>query len=213
MSMWKDLKDIQLDALKEVGNIGSGHAATALSQLLQKPIDMEVPAVHLIPFERISSMFGEEEQVVVAVFLRIEGEIEGNMFFILKKPAAYALLRSILGETSTSQKEGIFTDIEQSTLQEIGNILSGSYLSTLADLTKLNLYSSVPSLTTDMVTAVLSYGLIEFGKISDYAIMIDTVFLDTKKNSANSIKGHFFLLPDPDSFVQLFRSLGVPLND
>ena len=99
-----------------------------------------------------------------------------------------------------------------SCLQELGNILSGSYLSALSDFTNLNIYPSVPSLTIDMVGATLSFGLLELSQVSDYAIVIDTV-LEKEGNLFETINGHFFLLPDPNSFDVIFNSLGVATNE
>ncbi|MCG6171515.1 chemotaxis protein CheC, partial [Anoxybacillus sp. LAT_11] len=92
--------------------------------------------------------------------------------------------------------------------QELGNILAGSYLSALADFTRLNLHPSVPALAIDMIGAVLSFGLLELSRVGDYAILIDTAIYDERRPD-ESINGHFFLLPDPESFSTIFRALGV----
>jgi chemotaxis protein CheC len=209
MSTWDSFQELQLDVLKEVGNIGAGNAATALSKLLNKMIDMKVPSVSISTFDGIADHVGGPEEVVVTVFLKIEGEITGNMFFILQQEGAKQLIESIIGP---SEGEG-YSEMEVSALQEVGNILCGSYLSALSDLTKLNLYPSVPALAIDMAAAILSYGLIEFSKLGDYALLIDTSFLDITSGNEASIKGHFFLLPDPGSFAKLFSALGVPFYE
>ncbi len=108
MKSWEQFKELQLDVLKEIGNIGAGNAATALSQLLQKTIDMKVPNVKILSFDDITDYVGGAEQVVVTVFLKIEGEISGNMFFILQEGAAKRLLSSLIGDTG---EEGL-TEIE-----------------------------------------------------------------------------------------------------
>lgn len=209
MSLWNRFKDIQLDTLKEIGNIGAGNAATSLSQLLQKPIEMRVPDVSIIGFDEIADVVGGPEEVVVSVFLRIEGELPGCMFFTLSLHSARQLLESIM----VNENEGEFDELELSALQEVGNILSGSYLSSLADFTGLNLQPSVPALAIDMAAAILSYGLIEVGKVGDLALLIDTTVLDLSLEEDNNITGKFFLLLDPDSFEKLFATLGVPLDD
>ena len=101
-----------------------------------------------------------------------------------------------------------FSDMEISALQEIGNILVGSYLSSLADFTRLNLSPTVPSLAIDMAGAILSFGLIQFGQMGDHALLIDTKFLE----GDHEVEGHFFFIPDPESFEKIFVSLGVPLE-
>jgi chemotaxis protein CheC len=200
---FKDLEDFQLDVLKEVGNIGAGHAATALSTLLNKPIDMLVPKVHMLPFEEICDSIGGAETVVLAIFLRVEGDAPGNMFFILNLESAKNMLRHLVGIAELD--EDSYTDLEISALNEIGNILAGSYLSSLADFTRLNMSPTVPSLAIDMAGAILSYGLLQFGHMGDHAMLIDTKFLEGE----NEVQGHFFLIPDPDSFGKIFKALGV----
>ncbi|WP_425415280.1 chemotaxis protein CheC [Paenibacillus stellifer] len=195
-----------MDVLKEVGNIGAGNAATALSQLLNKPIDMAVPKVQLLGFEEIADKVGGAEELVYAVFLRVEGEAPGNLFFILTPDAARSLLNRVAGISEVSEDE--LSEMELSALNEIGNILAGSYLSSLADFTSLTMYPTVPALAMDMAGAILSYGLLQFGQMGDDALLIDTTFLEGK----DEIEGQFFLIPDPESFPKIFTSLGVPFE-
>lgn len=203
MDLFKDLADFQLDVLKEVGNIGAGHAATALSTLLDKPIDMLVPRVRMVQFERISDSVGGAEEVVLAIFLRVEGDAPGNMFFILNLESATKMLRRLIGKHEPLG-EG-YSELELSALNEIGNILAGSYLSSLADFTRLNMSPTVPSLAIDMAGAILSYGLLQFGQMGDHALLIDTKFMEGE----NVVQGHFLLIPDPESFGKIFAALGV----
>nr|WP_205516510.1 chemotaxis protein CheC [Paenibacillus sp. SYP-B3998] len=192
-----------MDVLKEVGNIGAGHAATALSTLLSKPIDMLVPKVRMLPFEEICDSVGGAETAVLAIFLRVDGDAPGNMFFILNLDAAKNMLRDLIGLEILDDEE--YSELELSALNEIGNILAGSYLSSLADFTQLNLQPTVPSLAIDMAGAILSYGLLQFGEMGDQALLIDTKFMEGE----NEVQGHFFLIPDPDSFGKIFAALGV----
>ncbi|MNC35909.1 CheY-P phosphatase CheC [compost metagenome] len=204
MSDFRPFADLQLDVLREVGNIGAGHAATALAKLLDKPVDMMVPKVRIVPFEEIAESVGGVEQVVVAIFLRIDGETPGNMFFILTQESAKRLLRKIVG--IEVENEEFYSEMELSALNEIGNILAGSYLSSLADFTNLNMQPTVPSLAIDMAGAILTYGLLQYGEMGDHALLIDTAFLEGK----DEVEGHFFLIPDPESFDRIFAALGVP---
>jgi chemotaxis protein CheC len=195
--------DFHLDVLKEVGNIGAGNAATALSRLLDKPVDMLVPTVRMVPFEEISNSVGGSEQVVIAIFLRVEGETPGNIFFILSQESAKKMLRNLVGIEVNN--EDSYSEMEISALNEIGNILAGSYLTSLADFTNLYMVPTVPSLAIDMAGAILSYGLLQYGEMGDQALFIDTKFLD----GVDEIEGHFFLIPDPESFQKIFSALGV----
>ncbi|MBR2564712.1 MAG: chemotaxis protein CheC [Paenibacillus sp.] len=204
--MFNRFEGLQMDVLKEVGNIGAGNAATALSQLLNRPIDMGVPTVQMLPFEEVAEKVGGDERIVVTVFLRVEGEAPGNLFFMMTPEAAKMLLNRLAG---FELKEGLtFTDMENSALSEIGNILAGSYLSSLADFTKLSMYPTVPGLAIDMAGAILSYGLLQFGEMGDAALLIDTSFFEGE----DQVEGQFFLIPDPTSFAKIFESLGVPLD-
>lgn len=203
MEAFNSFAEFQMDVLKEVGNIGAGHAATALSKLLDKPVDMLVPNVRLIPFEEVAESVGGSEEVVIAIFLRVEGETPGNLFFILALDSAKKLLRNLVG-IEVDSDEG-YSEMELSALNEIGNILAGSYLTSLADFTNLNMQPTVPSLSIDMAGAILSYGLLQFGQMGDQALLIDTKFLDGHA----AIEGHFFLIPDPESFERIFVALGV----
>lgn len=189
MELFKHYKDFKMDVLKEVGNIGAGNAATALSQLLNKPIDMAVPKVQLLNFEEITDKVGGAEELVYAVFLRVEGEAPGNLFFILSPEAAMNLLSRIAGIELSSDEE--LGEMELSALSEIGNILAGSYLSSLADFTSLSMYPTVPALAMDMAGAILSYGLLQFGQMGDDALLIDTTFFEGK----TKLKGNFSLFP------------------
>jgi chemotaxis protein CheC len=205
MAYFAKFGEIQFDVLREIGNIGSGHAATALSKLIQKEIDMKVPQVKVIPFDQVADCVGGAEAVVVTVFLRVEGDTPGNMFFILDVASAQHLIHYL---TSSDKPVEVWGEMEASALLEIGNILIGSYLSSLADFTGLNLHPSVPALAIDMAGAILSYGLIALGRAGDFALTIDTVFLEGNDH----VRGNFFLIPDPESLPILFRSLGVPFD-
>jgi chemotaxis protein CheC len=200
---FKQFADFQMDVLKEVGNIGAGHAATALSRLLDKPVDMLVPKVRIVPFEEIADSVGGAEQVVIAVFLRVDGETPGNLFFIMTQESSKRLLKKLVGLENAEDES--YSDMELSALNEIGNILAGSYLSSLADFTNLNMYPTVPSVAIDMAGAILSYGLLQFGQMGDHALLIDTKFLEGN----DAVEGHFFLIPDPESFDKIFIALGV----
>lgn len=212
MSFINKVTSVHLDILKEIGNIGAGHAATALSTLLDKKIDMNVPNVKIVSFDEMMNLAGGAETVVASIFLRIEGEAPGSMFFVLPLKQAETFIQQMLGDTNFSFRENPVNEMALSALQELGNILSGSYLSSLSDFTQLSLYPSVPALSIDMVGATLGYGLIEISQESDFAIVIDTALNGNEEQISECVKGHFFLLPDPESFEIIFKALGVELE-
>lgn len=209
MAFMDQFTSMHLDFLKEIGNIGAGHAATALSTLLNKKIDMTVPNVQIVSFDEMVEMAGGSENVVASVFLRIEGDMTGSMFFVLPLEQAAHFIRQMIGDCNFSFTQPPYNEIALSALQELGNILSGSYLTALSDFTNLSLHPSVPALGIDMVGAIISFGLIEHSQVTDYVIVIDTALNEDGIEFSESVRGHFFLLPDPDSFKVLFASLGV----
>jgi chemotaxis protein CheC len=209
MTFVNQITTTHLDILKEVGNIGAGHAATSLSKLLNKRIDMKVPDVKIVSFNEMMEMAGGAENIVASVFLRLEGDAPGSMFFVLPIHQATKYIQQMIDDVTFSFSEQPNNELALSALQELGNILSGSYLSSLSDFTNLSLYPSVPELSIDMFGAIISYGIIELSQVSDYAIVIDTALNEDETSDNEGVKGHFFLLPDPDSFSVIFEALGV----
>jgi len=206
-----NITEFHIDVLKEIGNIGAGNAATALSNLIGKPIDMKVPTVKIVTFDEMIELAGGYENIVTAVFLRVEGDISGSMFVVLPLEQATKYVQTLTGDTAFSFENPPYSEIGLSSMQELGNILAGSYLTALSDFTSLNLMPSIPSLNVDMAGAIISSGIIELSQTQDYAIVIDTALREEIKEVSNTVKGHFFLLPDPDSFNHIFRSLGVEI--
>lgn len=198
-----------LDVLKEIGNIGAAHAATSLSSLLGKKVDMKVPKVEMVSFDDMMDLAGGPENVVTGIYLRIEGDITGSMFFILPIEQSNRFIRSLIKDKTFDFQQPHVSELGISAMQELGNILSGSYLSALSDFTGLKIYPTVPALSVDMVGAIISVGLVELSHISDFVIVVDTAILEDDMPDSESVKGHFFLLPDPESFDTIFKSLGV----
>lgn len=198
-----DLNNIQLDVLKEIGNIGSGNASTALSKMINKKVDMSVPSVKILEFNEVSDILGGAEEVVVGIFLRAQGDLGGDIMFILKKDAAEFILKYLIGH-EVEDKDN-YNEMELSALKEVGNILAGSYVSALSTLTRMSIIPSVPDISIDMAGAILSVPAIEFGKIGDSVLYVETEFLD----GLTRVVGDFFLVPDVDSYEKLLRALGV----
>lgn len=200
-----DLSSFQLDVLKEIGNIGAGHAATALSQLISEPIAMTVPNVSIVSLAEVSEILGGAEQVVVGIYMRMFGDVPGKIIFVFSEDEALTLAEML---TKTKNQAQALNDYEESALKEIGNIMTGAYLYALTKLTGYNVLSSVPVLAKDMVGAILNTALLEFGIIGDYALFIQTQFSLTQRK----INGHFFLVPDPGALDVLLNALGVEIE-
>ncbi|MEY9975975.1 chemotaxis protein CheC [Lysinibacillus sp. RC79] len=209
MTYNQKITSLHLDVLKEIGNIGAAHAATALSNLLGKKIDMRVPKVEMVSFNDMMELAGGSENVVVGIYLRIEGDAQGSMFFILPIEQANRFIRRLIFDESFDFKKRPVSELGLSAMQEMGNILSGSYLSALSDFTNLKIYPTVPGLSVDMFGAIISIGLIELSHVSDNVIVINTSIFEDGVEDQETVRGHFFLLPDPDSFDAIFKALGV----
>lgn len=189
-----------MDVLKEIGNIGSGNAVTALANLLSKKIYMSVPKVRIIDFKDIATILGGEEELIVGIYLNLKEDIEGNIMFTIDIISAINLLKMLLDREVEELDE-----ISISALSEVGNILSSSYVNALSALTGMKIAVSVPSLAIDMAGAILSVPAIQFGLISDKVLFIETVF----EEGDNQVKGNLFLLPNIESFEKILSLLGV----
>lgn len=192
------------DILKELGNIGAGNATTALAQMLQCKVDMRVPQVKLLEFKEVGEMVGGAEQQMTAIYLGVEGEITGSIMFLMDMTTAKHLVSKMLMGMGSSHGIGGFTEMELSALLEIGNIIAGSYLNSLSDLTRLTIYPTIPSIATDMAGAILSVPAIEFGVYGDKLLLIQTQFSDEIE-----LNGYFILVPDVDSYSKMLSSLGI----
>ena len=172
------LNDIQYDVLKEIGNIGAGNATTALSKMLNQKMDMSVPKVELVPFNEISDIMGDEDQTVVGIMLGFEGDVYGMMMFLFDTKSAHHLVNTLMMQDTESgiEADTQFNDMEMSALNEIGNIVSGSYLTAISKLTNLKMVSTVPEMTIDMIGALLSVPASEFGKYGDKLLLIQSQF-------------------------------------
>ncbi|HPT62798.1 MAG TPA: chemotaxis protein CheC [Candidatus Atribacteria bacterium] len=197
---------MQLDALREVGNIGAGNAATALSKVVGKRVKMEVPLVKILPLKDVPDWLGGPEKEVLGVYLTMSGAANGHILFVMTIEDALKIMNILLGDLTPSREQVLDMDeIARSAMEEIGNILSSSYLSALADFTGLRLNHSVPALAIDMAGAIVDVILIEISKRGDYALLIETEFVEEE----NKIKGYFMLIPDTSSLEIILQAIGV----
>lgn len=192
------------DVLKELGNIGAGNAMTALSQMLQCKVDMKVPQVRLLDFADVGEMMGGEEQIMVGVFLGVEGDITGSMMFMVEEESARHLIQKITMGMLPSGSE--FEEMGLSAMKEVGNIITGAYLNSLSTLTNLKIFPTPPALTVDMAGAILSVPAIQFGIIGDKILLIQSQFYDEVE-----LDGYFILLPDLESYEKILTALGLPI--
>lgn len=196
---YMNFNPMQLDALREVGNIGAGNAATALSQLLNKKVDMTVPSVNIVAFDEIFSRIGGEE-IVIGIIVRVLGDTPGNILFIFEKEVALNLIEILIGK-----KEEQISEMGNSVLCEIGNIISSSFMNAIGRFTNLLITPSVPAVAHDMLGAILSTTFIESGQFDDSVLDIETMFLE----SDSKISGHFYYIPMPGSLDKILSALGI----
>lgn len=198
------INEMYVDVLRELGNVGAGNATTAIASMLGIRIDMSVPKVELMKASKMGSAIGPEDEIVVGIFLEVQEDIEGSMMFLLKMDSAYYLVNKLMGRDLTYQEE--FDEMDLSALKEIGNIIAGSYLSALSSMTNLTIAPSVPYLSVDMAASILSVPAIEFGRMGEHALLIETEFGDDVM-----INGYFILMPEEGSYEKILNALGVVL--
>lgn len=190
-----------LDILREVGNIGAGNATTALAQIVNCKIDMEVPKARILNFNELSDILGGPDTPVIGILFELSRDIDGMMMFALSLESAKQLIKLLLGQEPGDE----LNEMEISTLKEIGNIISGAYVYSLSELCKMGIWISVPYVANDMAGAVLSVPAIQIAKKADKALIIETLFND----GLNKIDGFFILIPEEESYAEIIRRLGV----
>lgn len=200
-----DLKSVSaqyMDVLKEIGNIGAGNATTALASMLQCRIDMAVPEVKLIEVDELAESLGGKERVMTAIFLEVEGDITGDIIFLLEKGSASFLVSKLMGMEVNADG---FSEMELSCIKEISNIIAGSYLNSLSTLTNLKIYPSVPHLQMDMVDSLL-HSPMSGAKDNDQILFIQTEFTDDIQ-----LGGYFVMIPDTESYGKILGALGITI--
>lgn len=194
------LSDLQRDALKEVGNIGAGHAATALSQLLNTTVKLAEPTIDVLKFRDLSTRIGVDRSVA-ALHMYIRGEAPGQMVVLFDREQAAefvnVFIKRIIGDIQ------IFDSIIDSTLKELGNIIAGSYLTALISLTGINLLPSVPTLSYGSVQSAFRT-LMSILPDQD-VFLIESQFLDKDR----AVSGQFILIPETGSLEPLLSVFGV----
>lgn len=203
MQTFDHISEFQLDAFVEIGSIGAGNGATALSQLMERKIGMSVPAVKILPFAEVPYEVGGPEALVTGIFTSVEGHAPCNILFLFPIKSAKFLADKML-EADGYYEENI-AEMGKSALAELANVVTGAYLNSLSSFTNLDFIPSVPALAIDMAGAILDTVLAQIGVAGDHALLLTTVFTETEENVA----GHFFLLPAAGSLEKILHSIGV----
>jgi chemotaxis protein CheC len=198
------LTNAQKDALREVGNVCAGNAATALSQLLDKKISITVPQILLLPVEEVPFVVGGPQTLVAGLVLRVLGDLPSTIIFIFSQRDALSLA-SLVTHRQLNENS-VIGDLERSALKEIGIILSGAYLGALSSFIGMGLIPAVPELINDMVGAIIDYVLIELSCRYKSALLIESEFWEP----TTSVKGHFFIIPNPEGLQFILKTIANP---
>jgi chemotaxis protein CheC len=197
-----DLSEAQLDALKEVGNIGAAHASAALEQMTSQRITIKVPRAYPLPVEDLVSVLGNEEDIIVMLFFKIFGEVEGSIIVTFTEEQAAYLANLLLGKDANDME---MTEEKESALKEVGNILTSSYLTAFSTLVGFNLMPSIPYIAYDMVAAVVDPLVIDLSQSVEYALVTDTEFLFSKR----AVAGKCLTFFGRDSFFSILKAIGM----
>jgi len=202
----RELQQLQRDALREVANIGAGHAATALSTLTNRRIMITVPEVRVSRLEEVAEILGSPDDVVAAVLMHMMGDLTGRTLVLFPEQNARQLCDILLRKPIGTTKD--YGEMEQSGLKEVGNILSSAYLNALSDFMGMMLVPSVPSLAIDLAGAVLTSAYMNFGYDRDYVFCVETEFV--LEEPGTNLSGHYLLLPDLASLRAIFDAIRLP---
>lgn len=198
----RDLQALQLDALREVSNMGAGHAATALSQMTDTRIMINVPRMQVRPLEEVPEIMGNPDEVVAAVLMHMLGDLTGRTLLLFPRNGAMRLAEMLLRRPHGTSH--VFGELEQSAIKEAGNILSAAYMNALSDFMGMMLLPSVPSLVIDLCGAVLTTAYTNFGHERDYVFCIQTEFT---MDGDDVVQGQFLLLPDVESLEVILQAI------
>jgi chemotaxis protein CheC len=198
-----DNRQIDLGILLELGSIGTGHAATSLSDLLQQPISIEVPKIHVIPAHLIPKFYNLHDTLTTAIHLQLKGENSCDILLMFdineaKKIAAMMTLASSIEEIDPS--------IEASALHELANILIGSFLTSISDFIGVELLPTTPETTVDTFDAIIDNFLIQQSMTSENAMIFETKFKRDEAD-ANSILMIFPSLKLKDLLIKKSKDL------
>lgn len=199
----RNLSRQALDALREVANIGAGHAATALSQITGQRIMISVPQISIAAIEDVPNQIGAAEEPVAAVAIRVEGDLTGLTLLVFPQPIAHRIASLMMGGRAVTQMGAI----EESALKEAGNILSAAYLNALAEFLGMRILNSPPQLAVDMSDAVLSSTYVETSAGASHVFCVESEF--QLQDDAAPLRGFFLLLPDPASLRAMLTAIRV----
>ena len=200
---YDELSSLQIDTLREIGSIGTGNAATALSDMLQKKINITLPEVRIMGYNEAIEWIGGPEEITAGVLVKLSGQINGIMLSVQPLDFVNLALDSMLGMTVTDYAQ--LSEMENSVLVEMGNIMISTFINAMSGLAGLDINVTVPAFTVDMQGAILAVPMAEYGGQTDYIMTIGGNFVCDGKE----VPCRLLLSPDIRSLNFLLRKLGV----
>lgn len=197
----KKLSKLEVDALKEIGNMGAGHAANALSQMINTKIEITVPDFDVLPLEEFPEAFGGQESSVVGTYVQLQGDITGTVMFLFPLEYALNLVDIIMGREIGSSKA--LSDIDSSALEEVGNIMTSSFANAISDFLNFKIIPTPPAIACDMAGALLNFLIAELGQKVEEAIFFNTTFITPHRE----IMGHLLVSPESESLEKILRAI------
>ena len=203
LDKYTDINSMRFDALRELGSIGTGSAATALSTMLGRRISMSLPEVRLVEFNKAIYDLGGPEKIVAAVLAEFSGEMNGVMLFLQNKEFINIVLESLMGKQIDDLIQ--LTELELSALTEVGNIIISSYVNALADLSGMNVSMSVPTTTVNMLGGIMNVPIVMYGYTTDKLMTIN----GTLECDGEEMYCRLLLHPDENALDVVMQKLGV----
>jgi len=195
----KILTEFQNDALREVGNIGIGHATTSLSKMVNKKVSISLPEMKLLPLIEVPALV-RNEAPVVGVILQLTGDAKGYLLLLLSKSTAKMLIKLIIGESDETKG---FDEMEVSVLLELANIMGGTYISALSNFLSISIGISTPSQAYDMSDAIVDQVLGLMSPDVNDVLFLKTEFIINEEK----IDGKILIFTDPDSLKNMLDAI------
>jgi chemotaxis protein CheC len=206
METLRSLNPNQLDALREVANIGAGHAATALSQMVGETIMISVPTISVAPLGEVPPQVAAPDEPLAVVLVQMVGDLTGRTLLVFPRRTAQRIA-SMLMRRPVRADARAFSEMEQSAIKEAGNILSSAYMNALSEFMGMLLLPSPPSFAVESSTTALTLNYLQFGAERDYVFCVESEFLLDESDEA--LRGYFLLLPDRASLHEILKAIRV----
>ncbi|MCI9057010.1 MAG: chemotaxis protein CheC [Oscillospiraceae bacterium] len=203
MKTFDELSSLEIDTLREIGSIGTGNAATALSTLLKREVRITLPEVRIMGYNEAIEWIGGPEAVTAGVLVRMSGQMNGIMLSVQQLEFVNLVLESMVGTKISGYEE--LDDMGRSALVEVGNITISTFINALSGLSDISLELTVPAFAVDMQGAILAVPMAEYGGTSDYLMTIGGNFVCDNKQ----VPCRLLLSPDIRSLNFLLKKLGV----